>query len=92
MSKGISNIEIEKAFKELNDQDIDGNFVGVFSANHMNRFIAYKTMISEKKGKYSFIIANTDSSDQGSTHWCSIMNIDPKTELFYFFTRLALTA
>ena len=51
MSKGISNIEIEKAFKELNDQDIDGNFVGVFSANHMNRFIAYKTMISEKKRK-----------------------------------------
>lgn len=93
MSKGISNIETEKTFKELNDQDIDGNFVGVFSANHVNRFIAYKTMISEKKkGKYPFILANTDSSDQDSTHWCSIMNIDPKMELFYFFTRLALTA
>ena len=92
MSKGISNIETEKTFKELNDQDIDGNFVGVFSANHVNRFIAYKMMISEKKGKYPFIIANTDSSDQDSTHWCSIMNIDPKMELFYFFTRLALTA
>ena len=49
MSKGISNIETEKTFKELNDQDIDGNFVRVFSANHVNRFIAYKTMISEKK-------------------------------------------
>ena len=53
MSKGISNIETEKTFKELNDQDIDGNFVGVFSANHVNRFIAYKTMISEKKKKES---------------------------------------
>ena len=30
MSNGISNLQIEKAFKELNDQDIDENFVGVF--------------------------------------------------------------
>ena len=49
MSKGISNIQIEKPFREPNDQDIDENFVGVFPANHMNRFINYKTMISEKK-------------------------------------------
>ena len=49
MTKGISNLQIEKAFKELNDQDIDENFVGVFSANHLNRFIDWKTMISEKK-------------------------------------------
>ena len=51
MSKGISNLQIEKAFKELNDQDIDENFVGVFPTNHMNRFIDYKTMISKKKRK-----------------------------------------
>ena len=49
MSKGISNIQIEKRFREPNDQDIDENFVGVFPANHMNRLINYKTMISEKK-------------------------------------------
>ena len=30
MSNEISNLQIEKAFKELNDQDIDENFVGVF--------------------------------------------------------------
>ena len=30
MSNGISNLQIEKAFKELNDQDIDEDFVGVF--------------------------------------------------------------
>ena len=72
MSKGISNLQIEKAFKELNDQDMDENFVGVFQANHMNRFIDYKMMISQKKkkkkGKYLFIIANTHSSDKDSTY------------------------
>ena len=51
MSKGISNLQIEKAFKELNDQDMDENFVGVFQANHMNRLIDYKMMISQKKKK-----------------------------------------
>ena len=52
--------------KELNDQDIDENFVGVFPANHMNRFIDYKTMISE----------NTINSDEDGNHWWSITDKD----------------
>ena len=91
MSKGISNLQIRKAFKEINDQDIDENSVGVFPANHMNRFIDYKTMISEKKEKYPFVIANIDSSDKDGSHWWSIMDIEPKTDLL-FLTRLALMA
>ena len=55
----------------------NNNFVGVFSANQMNRFIDYKIMISEKKGKYHFIIANTGSSDKSGTHSWSIMDIEP---------------
>ena len=51
----------------------------------MNKFIDHK-MISEKKGKYLFLIANTDSSSKGelTTHWWSILNIDPKTNIFFF--------
>ena len=43
-------------------------------------------MISEKKkrGKYPFIIANTDSSSRGGTHWWSILDIEPKTDIFVF--------
>ena len=83
MSKGISKIQIEKAFRDLDDEDINDNFVGVFPANHINRFIDYKTMILDKKGKYPFIIANTDSSDKDRTHGCIIMDINPKTDLFF---------
>ena len=69
MAKGISNFQIEEALKDIDDPDINDNFVGVFPANQMNRFIDYKTMISEKKkGKHLFIIANTDSSDKDGTH------------------------
>ena len=34
--------------------------------------------------KYPFIISNTDRSDEGSTHWWSILNISPKSELLLF--------
>ena len=54
MSRGITNFQIENALKNLSDEDINDNFVGVFSANQMNRFINDKTMISEKKGQIFF--------------------------------------
>ena len=49
MSKVITNFQIENALKNLNDEDINDNIVGVFTANQMNRFIDYKTMISDKR-------------------------------------------
>ena len=49
MCKGITNVQIETALNNINDPDIDDNFVGVFPANHMNRFIDYKSLISEKR-------------------------------------------
>ena len=91
MNRGISNFQIEEAFKNVDDPDINDNFVGAFPANQMNRFIDYKSMISEKMGKYPFIIANTDSSDKNGTHWWSILDIKPKTDLF-FLTCLVLVA
>ena len=33
----------------MNHPDIGDNFVDVFPVNHLNRFIDYKSMISEKK-------------------------------------------
>ena len=51
MSNGINNLQIEEAFKNTEDGDINNNFVGVFPSNYMNKFIDHKMMISEKKGK-----------------------------------------
>ena len=33
MSKGISNFQIEKALENINDEDINNNFVGLFLSN-----------------------------------------------------------
>ena len=42
-------------------------------------------MISQKKSKYPFIIANTDSSDEGGMNWWSILDIEPWTYLLFLF-------
>ena len=43
-------------------------------------------MMSEKKGKYPFLKANTDDSDKKGTHWWSILDIEPKAYIFFFNT------
>ena len=35
-------------------------------------------------GKYPFVIANADSSEKGGTHWWSIFDNKPKTDIFFF--------
>ena len=51
MSNGISNFQIEESLKNIRDQGINNNLVGVFPSNYMNKVIDHKMMISEKKGK-----------------------------------------
>ena len=71
--------------KKIGDEDLLDNFVGVFRSNYMNRFINHSAMIEKKKGKYPFIIANTDNSKKKKgRHWWSILNIELRNELFFF--------
>ena len=84
MSRAISNFQIENAIANIGDDDLVANFVGVFPSNHMNKFINHAAMISAKKGKYPFVIANTDDSSKGGTHWWSILHIEPRTDIFFF--------
>ena len=42
MSKGISSFEIEKRFKEVNNEDIDKSFLGVFPFDKINNFIMFE--------------------------------------------------
>ena len=89
MEQGISNFQIENAFENIKDTDIDDNFVGVFPANHMNRLIDCKWMIS-KKGKISLYDCKQRQLWQG---WHTLMEYFrywPKNRLFFF--RLVLTA
>ena len=66
MSRGISNFEIEKIFKDINSEDIDDNFLNVFPSNKINKFLMFEKTIPEKKNP--FIISNTEGEDQPDTH------------------------
>ena len=80
---GISNYQIENAFRKIGNEDLLENFVGVFPSNYMNKFINHAAMISDR-GKYPFIIANTDASDKPGVHWWSTLDIEPRNDIFFF--------
>ena len=80
---GISNYQIEDAFKKIGDEDLLENFVGVFPSNYMNKFINHAAMISDR-GKYPFIIAYTDASDKPGVNWWSILDIEPGNQITFF--------
>ena len=80
---GISNFQIEDAFKKIDDQDLLSNFVVVFPSNYMNTFINHAAMIKDS-GKFPSIIANTDDSNKSGTHWWSILDVEPRTDIFFF--------
>ena len=80
---GISKFQIEEGFKKIDDKDLLVNFVGVFPSNYMNKFINHAAMI-EDAGKYPFIIANTDAVDKPGEHWWSILDKEPRTDIFFF--------
>ena len=82
---GISNFQIEDTIKKIGDENLLENFVGVFSSNYMNKFMNHATMIENKKGKYP-IIANPDSSDKYGVHWWSILDIEPRNDIFFFYS------
>ena len=75
MQQGITNFEIEWVFSELNNEDLNENFLDVHPSCKVNKFIAFNRMM--KGRKYPFLIANTDRSDKGGMHWWSILDIRP---------------
>ena len=52
MSKGISNTEIEKSFKEINN-DLNEYFLGVYPSDKRNKFVVFEKMIP---GKYKIYL------------------------------------
>ena len=48
----------------------------------MNKFINHAAIIEDSE-KYPFIIANTDSEDKPGQHWSSILDIEPRTDIFF---------
>ena len=48
MSKGISNTEIGKLFKEINNDDLSENFLSAYPSDQINKFITFEKMMPGK--------------------------------------------
>ena len=69
--------------KKICHEDLSENFVGGFPSNYMNKFINHAAMISDR-GKSPFIIANTGASNKPGIHWWNILDIEQRTDIFFF--------
>ena len=49
----------------------------------MIKFVNHTAMIHDS-GKFPFIITNTDDNEKPGTQWWSILNIEPRTDIFFF--------
>ena len=72
-----------KLSNRISDEDLSEIFVEVFPSNYMNKFINHAAVIEDKKGKYLFIIANTYKDNKRDTHWWSILDIEPRNDIFF---------
>ena len=86
MNKVFSNFQIDKFFKDEENEEIKKNYMGVYSMDSITRYINFYEIIKLKNGKYPFAIFNTDEHDKPGTHWGSFMDIQLPKNLFLFDT------
>ena len=80
---GISNLTIEEFINEENDH-LKKILFGVFPSNFITGFIAFHQLIKEKNGSYSFIIMNTDRSNEKGSHRWSVLEFHNRKKLLLF--------
>ena len=61
MLHGISNLEIKRVFKDVNNSDLNENFLDFFPSDKINKFAIFEIKIPEKQDP--FIILDRDRKD-----------------------------
>ena len=84
MNNGISNFEIDKFFKEENNEELKKNYMGTFSIDSVTKYIDFYSIIKNGIAKYPFAIFNTAKENEPGKHWWSFLDIQPKNNLFLF--------
>ena len=84
MNKGISSFQINDFFRDEENEDLQKNYMGIYSIDSITKYINFYERIKRKNGKYPFAIFNTDKENEPGVHWWSFMDIHPKNNLFLF--------
>ena len=84
MSKGISNYQIHKFFKEEDNEELKKNYMGTFPIDSVTKYINIYEIIKHRDVKFPFAIFSTSKENEPGTHWWSFLDIQPKNNLFLF--------
>ena len=68
MNKGISNFQIDKFFKEENNEELKKNYMGTFSIDSVMKYIDFYSVIKNRNAKYPFAIFNTAKENEPGKH------------------------
>ena len=82
MNKGISNFQIDKFFKEENNEEFKKHYMGTFSIDLVTKYIDFYSIIKNRDTKYLFAIFNTAKENKPGTRWWSFLDIQSKNNLF----------
>ena len=61
---GLSNVDIEKYFRNESNEDLKKNFKSVMSSNSMTKFINFNKIFRTNQSPYPFIIMNTSRKNK----------------------------
>ena len=83
MSNGISNYQIDKFFKEEDNEEFKKNYIGTYSTDSVTKYINLYKIIKHRKVKYPFAIFNTSKENEPGIHWWSFWVFNQKIIYFY---------
>ena len=75
MSKGINHFQIDRSFKEEDNEELKKNYMGTFSIDSITKYINFYEIIKHRNAKYIFAIFNTSKENEPGKHWWSFFNI-----------------
>ena len=86
MSRGISNYQIDKFFKEQNDV-LQQNYMGTYSIDSITKYINFYSIIKNRNAQYPFAIFNTSTEDEKRGTLVELPRY--KAKQYPFFIRLS---
>ena len=84
MNKGISNFQIDKFFKEEDNEELKKNYIGTFSVDSVTEYTDFYSIIKNRNAKYHFSIFNMAKENEPGKHWWRFLDIQPKNNLLLF--------
>ena len=81
---GILGNEFTKFIYNYGGDHMINEYVGVYASNEIDSFIPLAAEIRRRNHYLPFIVLNTDRNDQEGTHWMSLLNFCPNTNILLF--------